>query len=248
MEAIKVERFESPTVNIDITAYPQNNQLNTNSPYRVFAVPQPSGLIAGVITAAMNPNVENYETKNEEALNDFVTKIHQYPILRASNLWVNNHYVSYLKYRHQNMLLSAVLLEICFDKNQISFYRAADSNAYIKTDDETVELFPHDMLTEKARKVFTTLLKKNKNVNSWDIQEEALNDLSLWRYPYIGLAQQPMFEVKRLPLDNIKEILLLGSFHDSDQSQLLVTDSEDISLLEKSGALEAFSYLKISRS
>lgn len=248
MEAIKVERFESPTVNIDITAYPKENQLNINSPYRVFAVPQLSGLVAGVITAAINPNVEDYETKNQEALNDFVTKIHQYPILRASNLWVNNHYISYLKYRHRNMLLSAVILEISFDKNQISFYRAADSNAYIKTDDATVELFPQDMLTEKTRKVFTSLLKKNSTLNRWDIQEEALNDLSLWRYPYIGLAQQPMFEVKRLPLDNINEILLLGSFHDADQSQLLVTDSEDISLLEKSGALEAFSYLKIIRS
>ena len=206
-----METQHTQSHNFDINVFVEaTSKLSLDKSYDdVFFQETNQGFITGVIDAAVNVQLDDYEKINRQAIKDFVSLAETLPLKRAASQWAHIHHNRLAFYKHRNPLLAVSAVEINLNKNTLEFYRAADCEVWVLTNNEWVNLFPEHMWTTKGLKVAKIGQKKNPTLEQWwSYQEKELDDLDLWRYPTLGLSPHPVFGIKRMALDNVQEIVL----------------------------------------
>jgi len=169
-----------------------------------------NGFVIGVLDASVNSHLMDSEMINAKSIVKFKELIANYIPRKAAHLWAEEFYTRGVPFHHRNPLLAAAFVEADTTTGTAEFHRAADAQIWMKSKDVWSNVFPEHMLTTKGMRVLATVKRKTPK-DWWTWQEENLDDLSLWRYPLIGLTPHPVFVVKRFKLEDIQEIVVATS-------------------------------------
>ncbi|MFE6967162.1 hypothetical protein ACFVAJ_18760 [Agromyces sp. NPDC057679] len=186
----------------DITAWEEPVNPEAESFDRTVVTDRTIAVLDGAVNYA---HLEG-EARTRDALEVTVQALRENPMPKAFAVATSKIHRPDEPYRHRSGLVAAAAVELGFD--EITGYRAADCEVWANTGGEWVNLFPHHMLTDEGQAVMAAGPAQDGAHAWWKHQEIELDDLTLWRYPTLGLDRAAKFVSASLYAFEVDEIVI----------------------------------------
>lgn len=192
---------------VNIVSLTKIDDLKTDRRTLILVNDQPNGFLAAILTSTINATMVDGESINRKALDGFHNLLTLHAPTKAAHLWGEEFYDEYTMFKHENPLINAAIVQVDTTNNMTHFFRVAENETWVKQNNVWVDVFPENMLTGKGEKILSDI-NKSKSNDKWVERMEQLDDLTLWKYPLMGLTDSPVLGYKRMPFNGMQAIVI----------------------------------------